>query len=143
MKKMQTYASFDDYLANQSSSHQEIIHALRELVRYVAPGLGETIKWGNGCWVDSGKPVAYVHVERGFVQFGFFNGSSLKDPKGLLEGKGRYVRHTKVRARSAMDRRALAALLRQATTKARTPRPKVDRLTATRAPITPLLDRES
>ena len=122
MKKMQAYVSFDDYLANQSSSHQEIIRALRELVRNVAPGLGEAVKWGNGCWIDNGKPVAYVHAEQGSVQFGFFNGSSLNDPKGLLEGKGRYVRHTKVRAPSGMDRGALAALLRQATTKARAPR---------------------
>jgi hypothetical protein len=48
------------------------------------------------------------------VQFGFFNGSSLKDPKGLLEGKAQYVRHIKVRNRSAIDEPALAALLRQA-----------------------------
>jgi hypothetical protein len=48
------------------------------------------------------------------VQFGFFYGSSLRDPKGLLEGKGQYVRHVKVRNRSAIDERAFAALLRQA-----------------------------
>jgi hypothetical protein len=48
------------------------------------------------------------------VQFGFFNGSALEDPKGLLEGKGRYVRHTKVHDPSGIDRRAFAALLRQA-----------------------------
>jgi hypothetical protein len=48
------------------------------------------------------------------VQFGFFSGSSLKDPKGLLQGKGKYVRHIKVRDRSAIDERAFSALLRQA-----------------------------
>jgi len=48
------------------------------------------------------------------VQFGFFNGSSLKDPEGLLEGKGRYVRHIKVRAPSDIDQPAFEALLRQA-----------------------------
>ena len=119
MKKMQAYATFDDYLANQRSSHQEIIDSLRELVRRVAPRLSEAVMWGNGCWIDNGKPVAYVHAERDCVQFGFFNGSALKDPKRLLEGKGRYVRHTKVRSPSGIDRRALAALLRQATTKTR------------------------
>jgi hypothetical protein len=41
-------------------------------------------------------------------------GSSLKDPKRLLEGEGRYVRHIKVRESSAIDERAFAALLRQA-----------------------------
>jgi hypothetical protein len=32
----------------------------------------------------------------------------------MLEGKGQYVRHIKVRNRSAIDERAFAALLRQA-----------------------------
>jgi hypothetical protein len=59
-------------------------------------------------------PVAYVYSDTGHVQFGFFMGSSLKDPKGLLEGKGKYVRHTKVRHLSDIDERAFAALLRQA-----------------------------
>jgi hypothetical protein len=55
-----------------------------------------------------------VYSDTGLVQFGFFAGASLKDPKGLLEGKGQYVRHTKVRAPSEIDERAFAALLKQA-----------------------------
>ena len=114
MKKMKAYVSFDDYLEDQGSKNQEIIRALRKFVKRVQPGLSETVKWGNGCWIGSNGPVAYVYSDTGCVQFGFFNGSSLKDPKGLLEGKGRYVRHTKVRAPSEIDPRAFAALLRQA-----------------------------
>jgi hypothetical protein len=113
MKKMKAYASFDDYLQDQGSKNQEIIRALRKLVKRVEPGLSETVKWGNG-WIGRNGPVAYVYTDTGCVQFGFFNGSSLKDPKGLLEGKGRYVRHTKVRAPAEIDQRAFAALLRQA-----------------------------
>lgn len=70
--------------------------------------------WGNGCWVGGSGPVAYVYSATGYVQFGFFRGSSLKDPKGLLEGSGKYVRHTKVRAPSGIDTRSFAALLHQA-----------------------------
>jgi hypothetical protein len=69
---------------------------------------------GKRCWIGSNGPVAYVYSATGYVQFGFFNGSSLKDPRGLLEGKGKYVRHTKVREPSGIDERAFAALLRQA-----------------------------
>ncbi|MBI4602128.1 MAG: DUF1801 domain-containing protein [Planctomycetes bacterium] len=43
-----------------------------------------------------------------------FHGSALKDPKGLLEGNGQYVRHIKVRRRSDIDKRAFASLLKQA-----------------------------
>ena len=114
IKKMKAYASFDEYLEAQSPKNQAIIRALRRFVKRIAPKLSESVKWGNGCWVGSNRPVAYVCSDKD-VQFGFFNGASLRDPKGLLEGKGQYVRHIKVGARSAIDERAFAALLRQAT----------------------------
>lgn len=114
-KKMKAYPNFDDYLEDQSPKNQVIIRALRRFVKRVAPGLGEAVKWGNGCWVGRNGPVAYVYSDTGHVQFGFFNGSSLKDPRGLLEGKGRYVRHIKVHDRSKIDERTFAAFLRQAT----------------------------
>lgn len=47
MKKMKTYASFDEYLEDQSPGNQEIIRALRKFVRRTAPGLNEAVKWGN------------------------------------------------------------------------------------------------
>lgn len=114
MKKMKTYVSFDEYLKDQSPKNQAIIRALRRFVKRVEPGLSEAVKWGNGCWVGSNGPVTYVYSDTGYVQFGFFHGSALKDPKGLLEGKGQYVRHIKVRDPKEIDERAFAALLKQA-----------------------------
>jgi hypothetical protein len=114
MKKMKAYESFDDYLKDQSPRNQAIIRALRRFVKRVEPDLSEAVKWGNGCWVGSNGPVAYVYSAPEYVQFGFFRGSSLKDPKGLLEGNGQYVRHAKVRGPSGIDERAFAALLKQA-----------------------------
>ncbi len=114
MKRMKTYGSFDEYLKDQTPRNQAIIRGLRRLVKRVEPELREAVKWGNGCWIGSNGPVAYVYSAPDYVQFGFFRGSSLKDPSGLLEGKGRYVRHAKVRESSAIDKKSLAALLRQA-----------------------------
>ena len=114
MKKMKAYESFDDYLKDQSPANQAIIRKLRRFVKRVEPGLKEAVKWGNGCWIGSKGPVAYVHSETDYVQFGFFYGAKLKDPKELLEGKGKYVRHTKVRDPSGLDVQALTALLSQA-----------------------------
>ena len=112
--RMKTYGSLDEYVKDQSPKNQAIIRGLRRLVKRVEPGLSETVKWGNGCWVGSNGPVAYVYSAPEYVQFGFFRGSSLDDPRGLLEGKGRYVRHTKVREPSGINERSFAALLRQA-----------------------------
>src|SRR5688500_14513675 len=113
--KMKAYASFDDYLASQAPRNQDVIRALRKFVKRVAPQLQESVKWGNGCWVQGKVPVAYVYSAPDHVQFGFFRGSALKDPRRLLEGAGKFVRHVKVRKRSDIDETAFEPLLRQAT----------------------------
>ena len=112
--KMKRYADFDAYLAGQRSKNQTIIRALRKFVKREAPSLQESVKWGNGCWVKGDEPVAYVYSAATYVQLGFFRGSALKDPKKLLEGEGKFVRHIKVRAASDIDERSYAALLKQA-----------------------------
>ena len=114
MTRMKAYATFDDYLEDQARSNQPTIRALRRFVKRTSPALLESVKWGNGCWVKGKIPVAYVYSAPDYVQLGFFLGSALKDPKGLLEGSGQYVRHIKVRKPADIDARAFAALLRQA-----------------------------
>ena len=112
--KMKAYASFEEYLAGQTPRNQVVIRALRTFVKRVAPQLQESVKWGNGCWVQGKAPVAYVYSAPDHVQFGFFGGSALEDPRRLLNGEGKFVRHIKVRKRSDIDERAFGALLRQA-----------------------------
>jgi hypothetical protein len=105
---------FDEYFADQSLKNRSIIRTLRTFVKRVAPGLQESLKWGNGCWVLGKVPVAYVHWARNYVQFGFFRGSGLKNPQRILEGKGQYARHIKARKASDIDEDTFRALLRQA-----------------------------
>ena len=112
--KMKSYASFDDYLAGQAPKNRTIIRALRMFVKRVAPALQESVKWGNGCWLKGSVPISYVYSAPDYVQFGFFRGSALKDPQGVLEGKAQYVRHIKVRKPSDVDEDVFGALLRQA-----------------------------
>ena len=114
MPKTKAYASFDLYLADQPPKNQKIIRALRRFVKKVAPKLEESVKWGNGCWLKGKQPVAYLYSDTDWVQFGFFRGSSLDDPQQVLEGKGEYVRHVKVRTVAGIDEKVLGALLRQA-----------------------------
>jgi hypothetical protein len=112
--KMKKYGSFGEYFADQSPKNRSIIRTLRTFVKRVAPGLQESVKWGNGCWMKGNVPVAYVYSAPDYVQFGFFRGSGLKDPQRILEGKGQYVRHIKVRKVSDIDEDAFGVLLRQA-----------------------------
>ena len=112
--KMKAYATFDEYLADQSPRNRSVIRSLRTFVRRQAPHLAESVKWGNGCWVKGKVPVAYVYSATDHVQFGFFGGSALKDGKGLLRGEGKFVRHIRVEKASDIEERAFSALLKQA-----------------------------
>jgi hypothetical protein len=56
-------------------------------------------------------PFAYVGVFKAHVNLGFFHGASLPDPKGLLEGSGKYMRHVKLKPGSSLDAPALQALV--------------------------------
>jgi hypothetical protein len=111
---MKKYESFALWAAVQRPKHKSVITALRKLVKRTAPALTEEVKWGNGCWIGKEWPVIFLHAEADHLQFGFFAGAELKDPDGLLEGKGKYVRHTKLRAAADIDEAALARLIRQA-----------------------------
>jgi hypothetical protein len=72
--------------------------------------------------IHDGCPVAcvgdaafgYVNVFKHHVNVGFFDGASLHDPQGLLEGSGKRMRHVKVRPRDAVDARALQNLIKLA-----------------------------
>ncbi len=54
---------------------------------------------------------AYVGVYTAHVNVGFFQGASLPDPAGLLQGTGKYMRHVKVRPGVAIDGSAIEALI--------------------------------
>lgn len=112
--KMKAYPSFDAYLADQSARNQPLLRALRRFVKRAAPGLAEAVKWSNGCWIGDREPVAYLYSASDHVQFGFFRGSRLEDPDGLLRGSGQWVRHVRVETRRDIDARRLGLLLAQA-----------------------------
>jgi hypothetical protein len=57
---------------------------------------------------------AYVDVHARHVNVGFFLGAGLSDPAGLLEGRGRFMRHVKLRPGRDLDAEALLRLIAQA-----------------------------
>ena len=63
----------------------------------------------TACVADAG--FAYVNAFRAHVNVGFFRGAELADPKGLLEGTGKYMRHVKLRPDRDVDAGALTGLI--------------------------------
>ena len=56
-------------------------------------------------------PFGYVNVFKAHVNVGFFFGAQLRDPRGLLEGSGKRMRHVKVKPGEELDSAALSALI--------------------------------
>src|SRR6201986_1462136 len=59
-------------------------------------------------------PFGYVNVFTSHVNVGFFQGASLRDPAGLLQGAGKFMRHVKLRPGAAIDSAALRKLIERA-----------------------------
>lgn len=56
-------------------------------------------------------PFAYVGAYKAHISVGFFQGATLPDPAGLMEGTGKLMRHVKIRPGRSVDRLALEALI--------------------------------
>ena len=68
----------------------------------VMRGCGDEVRevLHDGCPVAclGDVPFGYVNVFTEHVNVGFFQGAGLRDPEGLLEGTGKFMRHVKLRA---------------------------------------------
>jgi hypothetical protein len=111
---MKKYETFSQWSADQWPKQKKMISALRKFMKKVAPSLTESVKWGNGVWLGEEWPVSFLHAKDDHLQFGFFGGSGLSDPKGLLEGSGKYIKHIKVRTLADINEVAFTRLIKQA-----------------------------
>lgn len=62
------------------------LQALRHIV--LQSGLTETVKWGVPCYTHRGKNVVNIAALKEQVCLGFFKGSLLSDPAGILQKQG-------------------------------------------------------
>jgi hypothetical protein len=56
-------------------------------------------------------PFGYVNSFKSHVNVGFFHGTALEDPAGLLEGSGKRMRHVKLKPGSELHNPALRELI--------------------------------
>ena len=70
----------------------------------------------DGCPVAclGDAPFGYVNVFTSHVNVGFFHGASLPDPARLLQGKGKFMRHVKLRPGTAANATSLSRLIETA-----------------------------
>jgi hypothetical protein len=83
---------------NKAGKLEGVTKELRALVKKVVKGVEEYVNPWKIPSFDSNGPLGCFMVGKEHVTFAFMRGAALPDPEKLLEGKGKGVRHVKLRS---------------------------------------------
>lgn len=115
-----TRGSFEDILAPAPPNLRPICRALRAVITRCAGDPVEVV-WPRQQIASFGigpkkmsQHYSYIGVQSSYVNLGFYHGSSLSDPAGLLEGTGKQLRHVKIHNVREARSPAIAILIRGA-----------------------------
>lgn len=102
------------WLAGRSGELGAIARYWFELIRACGDDVRELVHDGCPTACVGDAAFAYVNGFKAHVNVGFFRGAGLRDPSGLLEGTGKFMRHVKLRPDSELDAAALSQLVNAA-----------------------------
>jgi hypothetical protein len=81
---------------------QQIVNFVREIVANVVPDANEKAMYGGIVfeleYLTPKRLFCGAFVRKEYVTIEFDRGAELNDPKGFLEGSGKYRRHLKIRS---------------------------------------------
>jgi hypothetical protein len=106
----------DEWLEKFPSDRQIIIRELIAVARRNMPGAHEFIYHDAVGYSVNDSPfdrICYIAPQnKGYVNFGFFFGVGIPDPKQLLAGTGKRIRHVKIWSVEEAKNSALEKLIR-------------------------------
>lgn len=80
-------------------------------MRQCGPDVRELLHDGHPTACVGDAAFAFVNAFTAHVNVGFFRGVEIADPKDLLEGTGKFMRHVKLRPGDDFDATALTQLI--------------------------------
>lgn len=109
-----TDPAIDRWMSEHPGELGTIAHRWFEVMRACGDDVRELLHDGHPTACVGDAAFAYVNAFRSHVNVGFFRGAELPDPRGLLEGTGRFMRHVKLRPGVDLDSDALMTLIHTA-----------------------------
>jgi hypothetical protein len=103
----------DGYIASLKGWQAEAVSTLRKIIRDAAPKAAESIKWGQPVY-EEGGPLCYVKAFKDYVALGFWRGTEVADPKGILGGSGDRMRHVKLYGLKDINKNVFQSMVRSA-----------------------------
>ncbi len=87
----------DEYVKTKIlPQHQDIVKAIRDLMRDCAPNATEYVAYGLPVW--KGKKIfAVISPNKKDITFSFTHGAEFDDKYGLLKGNAKLAKHVKIR----------------------------------------------
>ena len=107
-------AAVETWMREQPDALADIASAWFDVMRSCGDDVRELIHDDQPTACVADAAFAYVDAFTAHVNVGFFQGATLDDPKGLLEGTGKFMRHVKIRPGRPVDETALRALIETA-----------------------------
>ena len=99
------------YVKDENPELRKVERALRDFVKETVPGTKEIVNsWGVPTF-EAPNPFCFYMVGKNHVTFGFHFATSLPDPQRLLEGKGKNIRHVKLRTVGDLEQTGLRELV--------------------------------
>ena len=87
-----------------------------EVMRACGEDVRELLHDGHPTACVADAAFGYVNVFKAHVNVGFFRGTEIPDPEGILEGTGKFMRHVKLRPDHGVEAVALRKLIETAYT---------------------------
>ena len=103
--------SVDDWFAAGRDEMRRFALPWFERMRDCGTDVRELLHDGHPTACVEDAAFCYVGAFTAHVNVGFFQGASLEDPAGLLEGSGKRMRHVKLRWAEPVNEAALGALI--------------------------------
>ena len=106
--------AIDAWMKDHAGELGDLAHQWFEVMRHCGDEVRELLHDGcpTACLGD--VPFGCVNAFTSHVNVGFFQGASLPDPAGLLQGAGKFMRHVKLRPGTAANAPALSRLIHTA-----------------------------
>lgn len=102
----------NEYIDALSGDIAPLFLEIRACILAAGPSFNESIKWKNCLVYSTAKNHIQTVVGKGKVSLIFFEGVSLNDPFGLLEGDGKKARTMRINSLE-FDKDALSDYVRQ------------------------------
>ncbi|HEY2711602.1 MAG TPA: DUF1801 domain-containing protein [Chthoniobacterales bacterium] len=109
-------SAVDVWMREHSDRLGAIAQRWFEVMRKRGDDVRELLHDGHPTACVGDAAFAYVNAFKAHVNVGFFRGTELTDPTGLLEGTGRFMRHVKLSPEREVDAMALMKLIEAAYT---------------------------